>query len=82
MIAEGLEWLGNWWQSRATGLTTARAGAEQTHPRAAVAEAEIAASRLRVAAWDVAQHAERGATKGLLLERLASASTSTTERTT
>jgi hypothetical protein len=79
MIAEGLEWLGSWWQSRAAGLTAVRAGAEQMHgPAVAVEQAEIAASRLRAAAWDVVQYAEQGATKALLLERLASAFERTT----
>ena len=70
MIAEGLEWLGSWWQSRAVGLASARADADRATP---VVEAQIAASRLRAAAWHVAQRAEQGVTKTLLLERLASA---------
>lgn len=74
MVAEGLEWLGSWWESRAIGLTAAVVSEETRSLAAAVTEAQTAASRLRAAAWDVAQRAEGGATKALLLQRLEQAS--------
>lgn len=74
MVAEGLEWLGSWWQSRAISLSAAVFSEETSSQAAAVTEAQTAALRLRAAAWDVAQHAEGGATKGLLLQRLGQAS--------
>ena len=72
MVAEGLEWLRGWWEEQRNHEDNENR--RRFGPKSELAvteEADAVIARLHAGACAAAQHAEAGATKPLLLQRLA-----------